>query len=97
MIELAHAFLSFVLHLDAHLIELMRQYGSWIYAILFLIVFCETGLVVTPWLPGDSLLFAGGALSAIDRSGTLSAPVLAALLIVAAVLGNSTNWRRPPP
>jgi membrane-associated protein len=92
MIELAQAFLSFVLHLDAHLIELMRQYGGWIYGILFLIVFCETGLVVTPWLPGDSLLFAVGALAAIDTSGTLSAPVVSALLIVAAVLGNSTNY-----
>ncbi len=92
MIELAQAFLGFVLHLDAHLIELMRQYGGWIYGILFLIVFCETGLVVTPWLPGDSLLFAVGALAAIDTSGTLSAPVVAALLVVAAVLGNSTNY-----
>ncbi len=92
MIELAQAFLDFVLHLDAHLIELMRQYGAWIYGILFLIVFCETGLVVTPWLPGDSLLFAVGALAAIDTSGTLSAPLVAALLIVAAILGNSTNY-----
>jgi len=92
MIEFVQAFLSFVLHLDAHLIELLRQYGGWIYGILFLIVFCETGLVVTPWLPGDSLLFAVGALAAIDTSGTLSAPVVAALLIVAAVLGNSTNY-----
>lgn len=92
MIEFAQAALSFVLHLDAHLIELLRQYGAWIYGILFLIVFCETGLVVTPWLPGDSLLFAVGALAAIDTSGTLSAPLLAALLIVAAVLGNSTNY-----
>jgi membrane-associated protein len=92
MIELAQAFLGFVLHLDAHLIELLRQYGGWIYGILFLIVFCETGLVVTPWLPGDSLLFAVGALAAIDTSGTLSAPVVSALLIVAAVLGNSTNY-----
>jgi membrane-associated protein len=92
VIELAQAFLGFVLHLDAHLIELLRQYGGWIYGILFLIVFCETGLVVTPWLPGDSLLFAVGALAAIDTSGTLSAPVVSALLIVAAVLGNSTNY-----
>jgi membrane-associated protein len=92
VLELAEAFLSFVLHLDAHLIELMRQYGAWIYGILFLIVFCETGLVVTPWLPGDSLLFAVGALAAIDASGTLSAPMVAVLLIVAAILGNTTNY-----
>ncbi len=101
MIELLQTFLGFVLHLDAHLIELMRQYGSWIYGILFLIVFCETGLVVTPWLPGDSLLFAVGALAAIDTSGTLSAPTVALLLIIAAVLGNTTNyaigrWIGPP-
>ena len=92
MLELVQAFVGFVLHLDVHLVELLRQYGAWIYGILFLIVFCETGLVVTPWLPGDSLLFAVGALAAIDSSGTLSAPLVAALLIVAAVLGNSTNY-----
>jgi membrane-associated protein len=92
VLELLQAFVGFVLHLDVHLVELLRQYGAWIYGILFLIVFCETGLVVTPWLPGDSLLFAVGALAAIDSSGTLSAPAVAALLIVAAVLGNSTNY-----
>ncbi|MCU0760612.1 MAG: DedA family protein [Steroidobacteraceae bacterium] len=90
--ELVHLFVDFVLHLDRHLVDLMAQYGAWIYGILFLIVFCETGLVVTPWLPGDSLLFAAGALAAIDTSGTLSAPALAALLVVAAVLGNTTNY-----
>ena len=92
MLELLQAFVGFVLHLDVHLVELLRQYGAWIYGILFLIVFCETGLVVTPWLPGDSLLFAVGALAAIDTSGTLSAWAVAGLLIVAAVLGNSTNY-----
>jgi membrane-associated protein len=91
-VELVHLFVDFVLHLDRHLVDLMAQYGAWIYGILFLIVFCETGLVVTPWLPGDSLLFAAGALAAIDTSGTLSAPALAALLVVAAVLGNTTNY-----
>jgi membrane-associated protein len=91
-VELLHLFVDFVLHLDRHLVDLMAQYGAWIYGILFLIVFCETGLVVTPWLPGDSLLFAAGALAAIDTSGTLSAPALAALLVVAAVLGNTTNY-----
>ena len=90
--ELVQLFFDFVLHLDRHLVELMAHYGAWIYGILFLIVFCETGLVVTPWLPGDSLLFATGALAAIDTSDTLSAPAIAVLLIVAAVLGNTTNY-----
>lgn len=92
MIELLQAFLDFFLHLDAHLVELLQQYGVWIYAILFLIVFSETGLVVTPWLPGDSLLFAVGALAAIDTSGTLQLPVVIGLLIVAAILGNTCNY-----
>ena len=92
MIELLQAFLDFFLHLDAHLVELLQQYGVWIYAILFLIVFSETGLVVTPWLPGDSLLFAVGALVAIDTSGTLQLPVVIGLLIVAAILGNTCNY-----
>jgi len=92
MIELLQYFLDFVLNLDSHLVELMRQYGLWIYAILFVIVFAETGLVVTPWLPGDSLLFAVGTLAAIDTSGTLHAPTVAVLLIVAAILGNSCNY-----
>ena len=92
MIELLQYFLDFVLNLDSHLVELMRQYGLWIYAILFAIVFAETGLVVTPWLPGDSLLFAVGTLAAIDTSGTLHAPTVAVLLIVAAILGNSCNY-----
>ncbi|NBU24497.1 MAG: DedA family protein [Gammaproteobacteria bacterium] len=87
-----YAFLDFFLHLDVHLVELLQQYGTWIYAILFLIVFAETGLVVTPWLPGDSLLFAVGALVAIDTSGTLQLPVVIGLLIVAAILGNSCNY-----
>ena len=76
-------------------------YGFWIYLILFVIVFAETGFVVTPFLPGDSLLFAAGALAAVDTSGTLSAPLLSLLLIVAAITGNTTNyhigrWIGPP-
>ena len=71
MLELVQFGIDFVLHLDKHLVELLTAYGTWIYAILFLIVFAETGLVVTPWLPGDSLLFAVGALCAIDTSDTL--------------------------
>ena len=80
---------SFILHVDQHLLELFREHGVWIYAILFLIVFCETGLVVTPFLPGDSLLFAAGALAA---AGGLDVHLMAALLFVAAVLGDSVNY-----
>jgi len=92
MMELLQFLLDFILNLDEHLIALLSQYGVWIYAILFLIVFAETGLVVTPWLPGDSLLFAVGALTAIDTSGTLTLPLVIGLLITAAILGNSCNY-----
>jgi membrane-associated protein len=85
-------FIDIVLHLDKHLVDLLTQYDSWIYVILFGVIFCETGLVVTPFLPGDSLLFAVGALSAVDTSGTLNAPLLSVLLAVAAVLGNTLNY-----
>ena len=85
-------FIDIVLHLDKHLVDLLTQYHSWIYAILFVVIFSETGLVVTPFLPGDSLLFAVGALSAVDTSGTLSAPVAFVLLSFAAVLGNTVNY-----
>lgn len=81
-----------ILHLDRHLVELLASYGIWIYAILFLVVFAETGFVVTPFLPGDSLLFGVGALAAVDTSGNLSAPLAAGLLIAAAILGNTTNF-----
>lgn len=90
--ELLEGTIAFFLQLDVHLVELLRQYGAWIYAILFVIVFSETGLVVTPFLPGDSLLFAVGALAAIDPTGTLSLPLLAATLISAAFLGNTSNY-----
>jgi membrane-associated protein len=85
-------FIDIVLHLDTHLVDLLTQYHAWIYAILFVVIFSETGLVVTPFLPGDSLLFAVGALSAVDTSGTLSAPVAFVLLSLAAVLGNTVNY-----
>jgi membrane-associated protein len=91
--ELLHWFIDFILHLDKHLTQLVATYHVWVYVILFLIIFCETGLVVTPFLPGDSLLFAVGALAAVDTSGTLSAPLIWILLIVAAILGNETNFR----
>jgi membrane-associated protein len=86
-------FIDLVLHLDRHLSDLVAQYHFWVYAILFVIIFCETGLVVTPFLPGDSLLFAAGALAAIDSSGTLNAVWLWLLLIGAAILGNEVNFR----
>jgi membrane-associated protein len=81
-----------VLHLDRHLVELLTRYDLWIYPILFAVIFAETGLVVTPFLPGDSLLFAVGALAAVDTSGTLRAPLASALLGIAAVLGNTVNY-----
>lgn len=90
--ELVTWFVDFILHLDRHLVEMLAQFGIWIYAILFLIIFAETGFVVTPFLPGDSLLFAVGALAAVDTTGTLT-PVAASLLMtVAAILGNSANY-----
>lgn len=82
-------FIDFVLHLDRHLTELVHAYGAWVYVILFLIVFCETGLVVTPFLPGDSLLFVAGTLAG---AGLLDAQLLVPLLIVAAVLGDTVNY-----
>ncbi len=80
------------LHLDRHLVELVARYDLWIYALLFLIIFAETGLVVTPFLPGDSLLFAAGALAAVDRTGTLHLSWLLLLLLAAAITGNTTNY-----
>src|SRR5215203_5383756 len=90
--ELIYWFADLILHLDAHLVELLHDYGLWVYVILFAIVFAETGFVVTPFLPGDSLLFAAGALAAVDSSGTLSAPLVSLTLIIAAVAGNTTNY-----
>jgi membrane-associated protein len=89
-LELFSTFLEFVLHLDTHLVSLTQSYGAWIYGILFLIIFAETGLVVTPFLPGDSLLFVAGAVAAI---GAMDIHVLALLLIAAAFLGNFVNFR----
>jgi membrane-associated protein len=85
-------FIDFVLHLDRHLVDLLSQYHFWVYGILFCVIFAETGLVVTPILPGDSLLFATGALAAVDTSGTLSAPIVTVTMGIAAVLGNTTNY-----
>lgn len=77
------------MHLDRHLGELLQQYGTWIYALLFLIIFCETGLVVTPFLPGDSLLFVAGTLWA---AAGMEPAALAATLVVAAISGDNTNY-----
>lgn len=89
--EFVHFLVDFILHIDVHLAELVAQYGIWIYAILFLILFCETGLVVTPFLPGDSLLFVAGALAALPGND-LNIHLMAALLVVAAVLGDAVNY-----
>src|SRR4051812_29573341 len=80
---------DFVLHFDKHLLEFVARYGTWVYGILFTIVFAETGFVVTPFLPGDSLLFAAGALCA---TGQLSMPAMLVLLMVAAFAGNAVNY-----
>ena len=80
---------NFILHIGDHLQELVNNYGNWIYAILFAIVFCETGLVVLPFLPGDSMLFAAGTIAAV---GDMNIFVLIGLLIVAAVLGDFVNF-----
>lgn len=83
--------ISFILHIDQHLVTLSAQYGAWLYAILFLIVFCETGLVVTPFLPGDSLLFASGALAAASQ-GALNVHIIVAMLLSAAIIGDAVNF-----
>jgi len=80
---------NWVLHLNVHLYDLALSYGNWIYALLFLIVFCETGLVIMPFLPGDSLLFAAGSISAITP---LSPHIITALLITAATMGDNLNY-----
>jgi membrane-associated protein len=81
--------IDFVLHFDKHLLEFVARYGTWVYAILFTIVFAETGFVVTPFLPGDSLLFAAGALCA---TGDLSMSAMLGLLMLAAFAGNTVNY-----
>ena len=81
--------INIFLHLDVYLAQWVALYGVWIYAILFAVIFCETGLVVTPFLPGDSLLFVAGMIAA---SGTMNVHLLVALLFIAAVLGDATNY-----
>jgi len=88
-VDLLAAFLDIILHLDAHLLALTQQYGVWVYAILFLIIYSETGLVIAPFLPGDSLLFVAGALCGM---GALQLEWLAPLLVLAAFSGDNTNY-----
>lgn len=88
--ELLTQFIDIVLHLDKHLAVMVQQYGVWIYAILFAIIFSETGFVVTPFLPGDSLLFVAGALAAL---GGMDIMILIAVLLAAAALGNTLNYQ----
>lgn len=83
--------IDFILHIDVHLSELIALYGIWIYAILFVIIFCETGLVVTPFLPGDSLLFVAGALCALPANG-INVHLMIGALIIAAILGDASNY-----
>jgi len=90
MVELLTQFLDFIRHLDVHLENIMREYEVLTYLILALIIFCETGLVVTPFLPGDSLLFAAGAITA--KTGILNVWILIPLLFFAAILGDNTNY-----
>jgi membrane-associated protein len=87
--DLVKQLLDLFLHLDKHLAEVIRDYGTWTYLVLFLIIFCETGLVVTPFLPGDSLLFVAGTFAAL---GSLSPWVLFAVLSAAAILGDTANY-----
>ena len=87
--DLLTAFIDIILHLDAHLLALTQQYGVWVYAILFLIIYCETGLVITPFLPGDSLLFVAGALCGM---GALQLELLVPFLVLAAFSGDNTNY-----
>jgi len=91
MIDLVKRLIDFILHIDTHLAEIIRDYGVWTYAVLFLIIFAETGLVVTPFLPGDSLLFATGAFCARPETG-LNVHLMFFLLTIAAVVGDSVNY-----
>jgi membrane-associated protein len=90
-LEIIHSLVDFILHIDKHLVQITSQYQGWTYLILFVIIFAETGFVVTPFLPGDSLLFAAGALIAGGASG-LDVHLLAVILVIAAFAGNTVNY-----
>lgn len=87
--DIAYFLIDFILHVDKHLAEFVQAYGAWVYGLLFLIVFVETGLVVMPFLPGDSLLFMVGTLAG---TGAMSLPVAMGVLLVAAILGDQVNY-----
>jgi membrane-associated protein len=87
--DIAHFLIDFILHVDKHLMAFVQDYGMWVYALLFLIIFVETGVVVMPFLPGDSLLFVVGALCGLDM---MSLPLSIGLLTVAAIAGNQSNY-----
>ncbi|MFT3856485.1 MAG: DedA family protein [Aquabacterium sp.] len=87
--DIAHFLIDFILHVDKHLAEFVQAYGMWVYGLLFLIVFVETGLVVMPFLPGDSLLFMVGALAG---TGAMSLPLAMVVLLIAAILGDQVNY-----
>lgn len=89
--ELLKTFLDYVLHLQDHLFELTQRFGSWVYAMLFAIIFAETGLVITPVLPGDSLVFAVGAVAANEKSG-LNIWIAGGLMLLAAIIGDTVNY-----
>jgi membrane-associated protein len=91
MFDLIKKLIDFILHIDAHLAEIIRDYGTWTYAVLFVIIFAETGFVVTPFLPGDSLLFAAGTFCATPENG-LNVHLMALLLLIAAVIGDTVNY-----
>ena len=89
LVDFIHYIVNFILHIDDHLFELTAEYGAWVYGIIFLIVFAETGLVVTPILPGDSLLFAAGTLCG---AGLLNPWIMATMLLAAAIIGDAVNY-----
>lgn len=91
MMDFIYLVIDFILHIDAHLAELVAEYGIWVYAILFLILFCETGLIVTPFLPGDSLLFVAGAIASLPTND-LNVHLMVALMITAAIIGDAVNY-----
>ena len=91
MTDLLHFFIDFIIHIDKHLADIVNQYQSWTYLILFVIIFCETGLVVTPFLPGDSLLFAAGTIAALNGN-PLNIYSLVLLLMSAAFIGDNVNY-----
>ena len=91
MMDFIYLVIDFILHIDAHLAELVAEYGIWVYAILFLILFCETGLIVTPFLPGDSLLFVAGAIAALPTND-LNVHLMVAVMIMAAIIGDAVNY-----